>query len=79
MLPRVVVVDVDMLRACPIARIATNGLSTVGIGEDRRRARPKESQLTEKITKENGSALMSPATTYSNSGVEHATVEMVTW
>ena len=38
-LPRVVVMDLDVLRACPVARIVDDGLGTCRIGEDRRRAR----------------------------------------
>ena len=73
-LPRVVVVDLDMFRTCMVARIADDGLGTGGIGEDRRRAWLGESQLTEEIA---ASAHASLAATYSDSGVECATVKIV--
>ena len=38
MMPLVVVVNLDVLLACPVARIVDDGLGTGRIGEDRRRA-----------------------------------------
>ena len=77
MLPRIVVVDLDVLRACPVAMIVDDGLGTGRIGKDRRRAWLGNPSSPRKLRRKTASAPASLAAMYSDSGVERATVEMV--
>ena len=72
-MPRVVVVDLDVLRAGPVARVGDDGLCAGRIGEDRRRALLGKPKLRRKMA----STPASLVATYSDLGVERATVEMV--
>ena len=73
----VVVVDLDVLRACPVARIVDDGLGTGRIGKDRRRAWLGNPSSPRKLRRKMASAPASLAATYSDSEVERATVVMV--
>ena len=73
-LVRVVVLEPNVLCAGPVTRVADDGLRAGRIREDRRRVLLGEPQLTEEVAEKDG---LRTCVTYSDSGVECATVEMV--